>query len=126
MDNRTASLRIIAGSEKSTRIETRCPGADTNAYLAVAACVAAGLYGIEKGMKLTAPPLEGDSAKASRIPRLPRNLMEATANLKKSKIARELFGETFVDHYVATREWEWRQFQNAVTDWELKRYFEII
>jgi len=126
MDNRTASLRVISGSEKSTRIETRCPGADTNPYLAVAACVAAGLYGIEKGLKLTTAPLEGDSAKASRIPRLPRNLMEATANLKKSKIARELFGETFVDHYVATREWEWRQFQDAVTDWEVKRYFEII
>jgi glutamine synthetase len=126
MDNRTASLRVIAGSEKSTRIETRCPGADTNPYLAVAACVAAGLYGIEKGLKLTTAPLEGDSAKAARIPRLPRNLMEATANLKKSKLARELFGETFVDHYVKTREWEWRQFQDAVTDWELKRYFEII
>jgi glutamine synthetase len=27
---------------------------------------------------------------------------------------------------VRTREWEWRQFQDAVTDWELKRYFEII
>ena len=126
MDNRTASLRVIAGSSKSTRIETRCPGADTNAYLAVAACIAAGLYGIEKGLKLTTAPLEGDSAKASCIPRLPRNLMEATANLKKSKVARELFGEEFVDHYVKTREWEWRQFQDAVTDWELKRYFEII
>ena len=113
-------------SDQATRIETRCPGADTNAYLAVAACIAAGLYGIEKGLKLTAAPLEGDSARASRIPRLPRNLMEATANLKKSKIARELFGAEFVDHYVSTREWEWRQFQDAVTDWELKRYFEII
>jgi glutamine synthetase len=126
VDNRTASLRVISGSPKSTRLETRCPGADSNPYLAVAACVGAGLYGIEKGLKLDTPPLEGDSAKAAKIARLPRNLMEATENMKRSKIARELFGEEFVDHYVKTREWEWRQFQDAVTDWELKRYFEII
>jgi glutamine synthetase len=126
LDNRTASLRVIPGSSKSTRLETRSPGADINPYLALAACVAAGLYGIEKGLKLTTAPLSGDSAKALQIPRLPRNLMEATHNLKQSKLARELFGEPFVDHYVKTREWEWRQFQDAVTDWELKRYFEII
>jgi glutamine synthetase len=126
LDNRTASLRVIPGSAKSTRLETRCPGADTNPYLALAACVAAGFYGIEKGLKLTSAPLAGDSAAASGIPRLPRNLMQATENLKRSKLARELFGEEFVDHYVRTREWEWRQFQDAVTDWELKRYFEII
>ena len=126
VDNRTASLRVIAGASKSTRLETRCPGADTNPYLALAACVASGLYGIKKRLKLTTPALEGDSAKARQIPRLPRNLMEATENLKQSKIARELFGDEFVDHYVKTREWEWREFQDAVTDWELKRYFEII
>ena len=77
-------------------------------------------------MKLEDAPLAGDAAKAAKIPRLPRNLMQATENLKRSKVAPELFGETFVDHFVRTREWEWRQFQDAVTDWELKRYFEII
>ena len=126
VDNRTASLRVIPGSAKSTRLETRCPGADINAYLALAACVAAGLYGIERGLKLEAAPLEGDAAHAAKIPRLPRTLEKATANLKRSKFAREYFGDTFVDHYVASREWEWRQSLDAVTDWELKRYFEII
>jgi glutamine synthetase len=46
--------------------------------------------------------------------------------LSESKLAREILGEEFVDHYVRTREWEWRQFQDAVTDWELRRYFEVI
>lgn len=126
VDNRTASLRVIPGSAKSTRLETRSPGADVNAYLALAACVAAGLYGIEKGLKLEDAPLEGDAARAATIPRLPRTLEKATANLKRSKFAREFFGDVFVDHYVATREWEWRQSLDAVTDWERKRYFEII
>ena len=126
VDNRTATLRVIPGSPKSTRLESRCPGADINPYIALAACVGAGLWGIENKLKLKDAPLSGDAAMAAKIPRLPRNLAEATANLKRSAAARELFGEGFVDHFVRTREWEWRQFQDAVTDWELKRYFEII
>ena len=126
VDNRTATLRVIPGSPKSTRLESRCPGADVNPYVALAAVVGSGLWGIEKKLKLKDAPLTGDAAKAAKIPRLPRNLMLATENLRRSKAARELFGETFVDHFVRTREWEWRQFQDAVTDWELKRYFEII
>ena len=51
IDNRTASFRVIPGSPKSTRLETRCPGADVNPYLAMAAVIAAGLAGIEKKMK---------------------------------------------------------------------------
>ena len=90
MDNRTASLRVIPGSPKSTRLETRCPGSDSNPYLALAACVCAGLWGIEKNLKLKDAPLTGDAAKAAKIPRLPRSLSEATANLKRSMVAREL------------------------------------
>jgi len=41
-------------------------------------------------------------------------------------VARDWLGDTFVEHFALTREWEWRQWQDAVTDWELKRYFEII
>ena len=126
VDNRTSTLRVIPGSAKSTRLESRCPGADVNPYIALSAVVGAGLWGIERKLKLKDAPLAGDAAKAAKIPRLPRNLMHATENLKRSKPARELFGETFVDHFVRTREWEWRQFQDAVTDWETKRYFEII
>ncbi|MEO7111280.1 MAG: glutamine synthetase, partial [Polyangiaceae bacterium] len=57
---------------------------------------------------------------------LPRTLKEATALLSKSKEAREILGEPFVDHYVRTREWEVRQYERVVTEWELKRYFESI
>jgi glutamine synthetase len=57
---------------------------------------------------------------------LPRNLWDATQAMKNSDIANELFGADFVAHFTATREWEWREFSKAVTDWETKRYFEII
>ncbi|MBX3585519.1 MAG: glutamine synthetase [Ramlibacter sp.] len=126
IDNRTASFRVIAGSPKATRLETRCPGADVNPYLAHAALIAAGLYGVEKGLKLTAPPITGTNQGAEDVPRAPRTLIETTRQFSRSQIARDMLGDTFVDHFAATREWEWRQWLDGVTDWELKRYFEII
>ncbi|MBA2962489.1 MULTISPECIES: glutamine synthetase family protein [Ramlibacter] len=126
IDNRTASFRVIAGSPKATRLETRCPGADVNPYLAMAAVIAAGLHGVEQGLKLTAPPITGTNQGAEDIPRAPRSLIETTRVFRNSAIARDWLGDTFVDHFAATREWEWRQWQDGVTDWELRRYFEII
>jgi glutamine synthetase len=126
VDNRTASFRVIPAGPKATRLETRCPGADINPYLAVAALLAAGLHGVEQGLKLTTPPITGTNRGAENVPRAPRSLIETTRILRESRIARDWLGDTFVDHYCATREWEWRQWLDAVTDWELKRYFEII
>ena len=116
---------MLPGSPKSTRLETRCPGADVNPYLAVAAVLAAGLHGIE-GLKL-------DRRRRSRAPtRAAERAARAAhadrdhARFQQSKVARDWFGDAFVDHFAATREWEWAQWLDAVTDWELKRYFEII
>ncbi len=126
VDNRTASFRVIPGSPKSTRLETRCPGADVNPYLAMAAVIAAGLNGVEKGTKLTAKPITGTNEGSDHVPRAPRTLIETTQVFRKSEAARDWFGDEFVDHFAATREWEWRQWLDAVTDWERQRYFEII
>jgi glutamine synthetase len=126
IDNRTASFRVIPGSAKSTRLETRCPGADVNPYLAMAAVIAAGMHGFEKKLKLTTPPITGTNQGAENIPRAPRTLIETTRIFERSEVARDWFGDDFVDHFAATREWEWRQWLDGVTDWELKRYFEII
>lgn len=126
IDNRTVAARAIPGSAKSTRLESRVPGSDVNPYLAIAACVASGLYGIQKKLKLTQPAVKGSGYIESNAERLPRNLQDATQRMKESKIARELFGDSFIDHFVKTREWEWKQFQDSVTNWELQRYFEII
>jgi glutamine synthetase len=126
VDNRTTALRVIAGGAKSTRLETRVNGSDSNPYLALSAALASGLWGIEQGLSLDAPPIVGSGYQDGRAPVLPRNLWEAAERLDQSKLARELLGDVFVDHFVATRHWEWRQFGKAVTDWETKRYLEII
>ena len=77
-------------------------------------------------LKLTAKPIHGTNQGAENIPRAPRTLIETTRIFRDSDLARDWFGDDFVDHYAATREWEWRQWLDAVTDWEMKRYFEII
>jgi glutamine synthetase len=95
-----------------------------NPYIAMAATLGAGLWGIEKGLAL--PPETRGDAGTDGAGRLPRTLREANAKLAASKAARALFGEAFVDHYVRTRDWEVREYDKAVTDWELSRYFEVI
>jgi type II secretory pathway component PulJ len=77
---------------------------------------------LEKGYCL----ITGTNQGAEHIPRAPRSLLETTRILRASAIARDWLGDTFVEHFAATREWECRQWQDAVTDWEMKRYFEII
>ena len=124
IENRTTALRVIFGSPGATRVEYRFAAADMNPYIAMAASVASGLYGIEHELTLPAET-QGNGYEARAEP-LPASLREATARLAESKPARELLGETFVDHYLRTREWECRQFESAVTKWELERYFEII
>ncbi len=126
VQNRTSALRVIPGGKKSTRLETRLGGADFNPYLALAASLASGLYGIEKKLKLETLPIQGNAYEAKNAPALPVNLLEATEKMRQSTVVRELFDDNFIEHFTNTRLWEWRQFQKSVTDWEVKRYFEII
>ena len=126
VDNRTVALRVLSGGSKSCRLETRVIGSDANPYLAMAASLAAGLYGIKKKLKLKQSATIGNGYRDFSNGTLPGNLHDATQAMKQSAVAKEILGEKFVEHFVQTREWEWRQHLKAVTDWEFKRYFEII
>jgi len=126
VDNRTCALRVIPGSAASTRLEFRVPGADMNPYLAIAACLAAGLYGIENELPLSDSPVQGNGYRSENGERFPKNLQEAALRFRDSDIAHRLFPEAFVEHFAKSRLWEWEQSQQVVSDWELKRYFEII
>jgi len=124
-ENRTAALRVITGSPSATRIETRVPGADVNAYLGFAATLAGGLHGIERKLEPPAP-VTGDAYKVSDASPLPCSLDEAADLFETSAVARNFFGNAFVDHYAAMRRWEGEQHRRAVTDWERARYFEQV
>ena len=126
-ENRTTALRVIGGGPSSQRVEYRIAAADINPYIALAAAIGSGLWGIEHRIEPDAA-VEGNSY--DRIHpahrQLPATLYEAAGRLAASAPARALFGDAFVEHYAATRQWEEREFRKAITDWELARYFEII
>nr|WP_307730368.1 glutamine synthetase [Alsobacter ponti] len=127
IENRTTALRAIPGSPSAQRVEFRLAAADANPYIAMAAALASGLWGIENGVE-PEPPVKGNAYDQPATPglELPRTLWEAAQALKGSEAARTLFGDAFIEHFAATREWEEREFRKHITDWELARYFEII
>ncbi len=124
-DNRTVAFRAC-GHGAGKRIENRIPGADVNAPLAFAAMVASGLYGIENGIEPTGEFVHANGYASDGAPRLHRNIMDAAAAFEKSAVARQLLGNDVVDHYAAVAKWEIEQFLRSVTDWERRRYFEMI
>ena len=126
IDNRTCAFRVIPWGASSTRIEVRVPGADMNPYLALAAAIGAGLLGIEDQLPLTQAAVIGSGYENLEATPFPANLQEASHRFYLSEAAHKLFGKEFVNHYHESRTWEWEQSQRVVTDWELKRYFEII
>ena len=121
LDNRTCSLRVV-GHGLGMRVENRVPGGDVNQYLATAALIAGGLYGIEHELELE-PMFEGN-AYGSDAPRVPTTLREAAELFGKSEIAREAFGADVVEHYRNNARIEVQAYDAAITDWERVRGFE--
>lgn len=121
LDNRTCALRVV-GAGLGLRVENRVPGGDVNQYLAVAALIAAGLYGIENELELDDAFV--GNAYESGAERVPASLREATALFATSTVAREAFGDEVVDHYLNNARIELEAYDAAVTDWERVRGFE--
>lgn len=129
VENRTAALRVIPGSPKSQRVEVRIGPADANPYLIAAATIGAGLLGIEQKLDLANPVVGNAYEQEAGLPeslQLATNLRDAIRDFSSSTIPAELFGSDFAEHFAASRDWEVREYERSVTDWQLRRYFEII
>jgi glutamine synthetase len=123
-DNRTAGFRVV-GHGNSLRIECRLPGADCNPYLAMSAALASGLQGVRQRIE-PPEPVQSDNYHAQGIPRVPATLRDATTTFQDSEFVREMLGTEVTNHYLHFYRTEQHAFDNAVTDWERKRYFERI
>ena len=121
IDNRTAGFRL-AGHGSSIRIECRVPGADVNPYLSFAVLVAAGLYGIENKLKLEEP--YSGNIYQKKVREIPKTLSEAIKIAKKSKLLKDIFEADVLEHYIHAAEWEQKEYDSSVNDWQLRRYFE--
>jgi glutamine synthetase len=127
IDNRTVSFRAIPSSSPAARVESRISGADANPYLIMTAAIHSGLYGIKNNMSAGQPYI-GNAYKAPPEVAKPlaRSLEEAMALFAASEVAKSFFPPEFVPHYLHMKKWELDQTNTHVTDWELKRYLEII
>jgi glutamine synthetase len=132
--NRSALIRVprtSVGREQSTRVELRCPDPSCNPYLAFAVMLEAGLDGIKK--KLMPPePVEEDvfgfddsELKRRNIDILPGSLQEALQELEKDEVIKEALGDHAYPQYLAGKRKEWDEYRAQVTDWEIRKYFEV-
>ena len=124
IDNRTLGFRKV-GHGAGTRVECRIPGADANSYFAFAGQLAGGMYGIRHQLELP-EPFVGNGYTAPEIDRIPWNLPDAIALWEQSAAARECFGDEVHHHILTMAKAEWLAFNQTVTDWELRRYWERI
>jgi len=128
-DNRTCALRLV-GHGPSLRVECRVPGGDVNPYLAEAGLIAAALSAVPSGESSEVlelpPPVTGNAYALTDLPRVPGTLDEALALWESSALAAKTFGSDVVRHYATMARVELEAYRSAVTDWELRRYFERI
>jgi glutamine synthetase len=126
-ENRSTGLRAVIEGPHGTRMEHRQAGGDANPYLLTAAVLAGGLSGIERALELR----PATSADAYVLPPeqarpLPGTLAEALEALAASGRARELLGADLVDYYLVYKRAEVEAAKLAVTDWEVRRYLEML
>ena len=132
--NRSALIRVPrispGKSIEGTRAEVRCPDPSSNAYLAFAVMIAAGLDGVEKGLQLADPVEESlfemDASRLAEraIQELPGTLGAAIEELQADPVICEALGDHVLGHFVDAKTAEWNDYRAQVTGWELDRYLE--
>jgi glutamine synthetase len=125
-DSRMVSCRVLIEEAGSTRLEWRVPGADVNPYLAIAGLLASARDGIDTGADPGEPLVGADWER--EVPPVPLNLGAAVDTFRGSDWVAEAFGPDVAAHYAEAGRWEWEAFlaPDAVSEWERRRYFEVI
>ena len=123
--NRSALLRIPTERNNQIKLELRSPDSATNPYLCIAMLIYSILDGIENNMELEDAINENMySGKNYNIKKLPDTLSEAIDEFEKSNFVKEKLGTQIFDEYIEAKKIEWNEFNNAITDWEIKKYLE--
>ncbi len=126
--NRSPLIRIPASRGASTRVELRSPDPAANPYLALAVCLAAGLDGIERELKVPAEvksniyAMSSNERKEAGIKSLPVNLWEAVQKFQKDEYIQNVLGVHTSQMYETAKRDEWFTYTSQVTDWEIQEY----
>jgi len=130
--NRSVMVRIPATRGRTTRTEIRSVDCAANPYLAMAVILAAGLDGIEKKLPLIGPVNENLFSKTAEeraalgVENLPENLSEALKELAKDEVIKEALGDHIYRKFVELKRHEWDEFRMTITEWELKKYINVM
>jgi L-glutamine synthetase (EC 6.3.1.2) len=130
--NRSALVRVPAGTNLRKRFEFRAPDSAGNPYLQFAVLLASGLDGINR--KIDPPePIEQDifhltleERKKLGIDSLPESLGEALHHLRNSQFMREVLGDHVYSNFIYIKQKEWDSFRSWVTDWEINNLLPIL
>jgi len=123
--NRSTLLRIPGERNNQIRFELRSPDSATNPYLCIAMLIYSILDGIEKDLPLKEAINENMySNEIANVKRLPSTLKEAIDEFENSDFVKEKLGTHIFGEYLNAKKYEWDEFNNAVTDWEIKKYLE--
>lgn len=123
IDDRSAAVRVIVGDARSTRIEHRISGADTNPYLALAAMLGGMIEGIEAGRM---PPPAQDPANPGAGARLPVEWGVAIDRMAGSGLAARILGERFRDIFVACKKQDRDEFLRRISRFEHDTYLALL
>src|SRR6266567_499110 len=130
-NNRTQMLRV----PDVGRVENRACDGSANPYLAMAAQLAAGLDGIDRGLDPGEPNRDNlhvvppEEVVQRGIRTLPPTLLHAMDELVADDILREALGKTpdgdYIDYYAQVKRDEFRAWHSGVSDWEVERYLTL-
>ena len=104
------------------KISFALPGADANPYLVLFALIESGKLGLNENLKSD----EVSNSLKKEQNNFPTSLFKANKVFKNSKVAKEVLGEAFHDHFSAFYHFEYQNFNNQVSEWELERYLYSI
>lgn len=130
--NRSALVRVPAGTGMRKRMELRCPDSAGNPYLQFAVILGMGLDGIENKLKAPEPTekdifhMTPEERVHDGIQSMPESLGEALHHFRNSKLMKDILGEHIFENFITVKQREWDAFRSQVTTWELERYLPIL
>ena len=121
-------IRVPNIRGEHTRIELRSPDPSANPYLAIAACLMAGLDGIKNQIEPEDKVMDNinviseEEALRRGIRKLPTDLLEACEEMRKDPLLKELLGERVFEQYYDSKIAAWKEYDAQVTSWEIEAY----
>lgn len=127
-NNRTQMFRV----PEPGRFECRLVSGSVNAYLGMAAFIAAGLDGIHRKLDPGEPnagrnmyTVTLDEVKRNGLDLIPQSLPEALDAFEADAVIQAALGPELAAEFVKVKRQEWVKYHNTISQWEIDRYLTL-